>query len=190
MVMKTIADVQAATDAELLAFWNVNDPHHFDAFPEGRASFEIWCLDIVFASTGYGKEEMAVLRDMADRLNPLVKPEAAPSLDRPEESTAARPAPVRTTIHKISDASPSRSSNAEGVSESWGDATISAARLKRDGVSVEFNGVTSAYRSVNEALRELRLPVAKHIRFRGKLKASRDEVFEHEGRRYHFKITD
>lgn len=52
---------------------------------------------------------------------------------------------------------------------------------------VTVNG--NPYRSVFVAFEMLGLPIGKHIKFRGKLKASADEVFEHDGKKYHFKIV-
>ncbi len=45
------------------------------------------------------------------------------------------------------------------------------------------------YRSVFVAFEALGLPVNKHIKFRAKLKLSGDEVFEHEGKKYHFVVV-
>lgn len=42
------------------------------------------------------------------------------------------------------------------------------------------------HRSVAEAFAALGFPMCKHIRFRSKLKASGKEIFEHEGKKYHF----
>jgi hypothetical protein len=85
-----------------------------------------------------------------------------------------------------------RLSNAAGVAASWSDPAVMASRLQRDGVKVTRTDVEGqepqAFRSVNKAFVELGLPVSKHIRFRMKLKASKLEVFEHQGATYKFEI--
>lgn len=96
---------------------------------------------------------------------------------------------------KIS-SSVSKASNSEGVAASWVDSNIRAARLTRDGVSVELDGKNvGVYKSTREAFRNLRLPDNKHIRFRLRLKeAHRDHhgesaTFEHNGKNYVFTIV-
>lgn len=81
-----------------------------------------------------------------------------------------------------------RSSNSLGVALSWQNPDVAKARLIRDGVTVTFEGNTSAYRSTREAFRAFRLPDSVHIRFRLKLKASRKETFEYKGNSYIFEI--
>jgi hypothetical protein len=81
-----------------------------------------------------------------------------------------------------------RRSNALGVSLSWGNPEVRAARLIRDGVTVTVDGVTSAYPSVRQAFRAYRLPDSVHIRFRLKLKSSRKEVFNYKEVDYLFEI--
>lgn len=82
-----------------------------------------------------------------------------------------------------------RASNSAGVAASWARPDVFAARLKRDGVSVTINGATAEYTSTREAFRAYRLPSSKHIRFRMKLKAAGEAVFEWEGKTYLFKIV-
>lgn len=81
-----------------------------------------------------------------------------------------------------------RKSNAEGVANSWRDASVVEARLKRDGVSVEVDGALTEYRSVRQAFNELGLPDSKHIRFRMKLKAAKSAVFTQDGKDFLFNI--
>jgi hypothetical protein len=81
-----------------------------------------------------------------------------------------------------------RSSNSAGVAASWADPEVVAARMQRDGVSVTVDGVTNDFKSTRAAFRHYRLPDSKHIRFRMKLKASREEVFEQNNIKYLFKI--
>lgn len=87
-------------------------------------------------------------------------------------------------------ASKSRASNALGVSASWSDPEVVAARLTRHGVLVEVDGASKEFRSVREAFRQHRLPDSKHIRFRLALKASKHETFEHNGKSYVFTLLE
>jgi hypothetical protein len=83
-----------------------------------------------------------------------------------------------------------RGSNSLGVAISWQDKEVRAARLTRDGVTVTVDGVTTEHQSTRAAFREYRLPDSVHIRFRLKLKASRDEVFNFNGVDYRFKMVE
>jgi hypothetical protein len=83
-----------------------------------------------------------------------------------------------------------RASNSLGVAISWTNPEVKAARLIRDAVTVETpDGNISGYRSTREAFRAFRLPDSVHIRFRLKLKASKDEIFEYNGVKYRFRIA-
>jgi hypothetical protein len=64
------------------------------------------------------------------------------------------------------------------------------ARYTKDRVRVTtLNGLNGIYRSCGAAFEELGLPMSSCIRFRMKLKASRNEVFEHEHVKYLFEIV-
>jgi hypothetical protein len=203
--MKTITEIENATDSQLLSFYNKHNPHKtFDRIGN-RAKFEEWCIETLAEL----EEEAA---DSTGDVTPVVKPVVSAVSDASVFALQAVTAhlnghasPLKTApqaksssvVHRI-DSPPAssnpvadeaaRTSNAARVSASWADAGVAAARLTRDGVNVTVEGVCSSYKSVNEAFRALSLPVQKHIRFRLKLKASRAEVFEHEGKKYHFTI--
>lgn len=83
---------------------------------------------------------------------------------------------------------PVQSSNAAGVSRSWTNESVKAARMHRDNVRVTVNGRESEHKSLRDAFRAYRLPDSKHIRFRQKLKASRVEMFEWDGTPYLFTL--
>uniref|UniRef100_E1T7F2 Uncharacterized protein n=1 Tax=Burkholderia sp. (strain CCGE1003) TaxID=640512 RepID=E1T7F2_BURSG len=87
---------------------------------------------------------------------------------------------------------PGKGFNSAGVAETWGDRDIAAARLNRTSVEVTNvqTGEVRQFRSVRDAFRELKLPDAKHIRFRGLLKASDTGVAEYveSGRTFRFKM--
>ncbi|MEX3930855.1 hypothetical protein AB4Y32_03380 [Paraburkholderia phymatum] len=81
--------------------------------------------------------------------------------------------------------------NPAGVAASWSDEKVRAARLQKNGVKVTFNGETREFRSVKEAFREFRLPIEKHIKFRGVLKASKKEAFTSaKGEVYMFTLVE
>lgn len=82
----------------------------------------------------------------------------------------------------------SHASNAAGVAASWSDPAVHAARLKRDGVTVTFEGKTTTHKSTRDAFRFYRLMDSKHIRFRGILKANRTATYEEGKKSYAFAI--
>lgn len=191
--MKTLSDVQAATDAELLAFWNdnANGGKTFDRMISDRPKFEGWCVELIDELA----QEAAADDNEAESATEVVEPDSGTRalqsmLNQMAGSKVALPkaaAVVSTPNPKPLSATP-RTSNAAGVSASWADAAVSSARLTRDGVNVTLDGKTTTHKSTRDAFRHYRLPDSKHIRFRLKLKASKSELFEHEGVTYHFTI--
>jgi len=97
----------------------------------------------------------------------------------------AQPAPVAVKP---------KSANSLGVAASWADPEVAAARTKRHGVTVTFEGATTDYRSVREAFRHFRLPDSKHIKFRLGLKAAGVATFEWPvkgvAKKYEFKLVE
>lgn len=88
-------------------------------------------------------------------------------------------------------ASPSSATaNSTGVSSSWKDPAVAAARTKRHGVSVNVGGKVDVHKSVLAAFTFYGLPVSKHIRFRGDVKKSGEETFKHNGHEYVFTLVD
>jgi hypothetical protein len=61
-----------------------------------------------------------------------------------------------------------------GISQSWSNPDVRLSRLTHN--AVEVDGVK--YESVRKAFTALGLPDCKHIKFRGKLKASGQETFD------------
>jgi hypothetical protein len=194
--VKTLSDVQAATDAELLSFWNMHADggRTFDSMISDRSKFEGWVMDLILEleleEAGERDEEEAkpavnALQSMINHLNPEQYRK-----DVIKATTTVHKQKIAPTIRKAPEATDpeARSSNAAGVAKSWGDAAVKSARLARDGVNVTIDGKTTTHKSTREAFREYRLPDSKHIRFRLKLKASKNEMFEHEGLTYHFTI--
>lgn len=79
-------------------------------------------------------------------------------------------------------------SNSASIAASWGDSSVKAARLTRNGVTVSVNGKTTEHKSVRAAFAEYSLPDSKHIRFRLKLKEAKTAIFEHNGIQYLFNL--
>lgn len=101
-----------------------------------------------------------------------------------DQQSAPEPEPARER---------GEASNAAGVAASWADPAVKAARTTRNGVTVSLNengADAQEFKSTRAAFEHFNLPDGKHIRFRMKLKASKSEVFEHEGTKYFFKIVD
>ena len=73
------------------------------------------------------------------------------------------------------------------IAESWKNAAVAAARATRHGVRVtDPRGGSGVYRSVHEAFVALNLPLGRHIKFRGQLKAAGSKEFEG----FQFKIVE
>ncbi|MDR5751141.1 MULTISPECIES: hypothetical protein [unclassified Caballeronia] len=79
--------------------------------------------------------------------------------------------------------------NAAGVSRSWANEKVRAARIVKHAVVVTHNGETQTFKSVADAFRSLRLEFSKHIRFRLALKSSGKETFEQGGKMYSFSLV-
>lgn len=77
-----------------------------------------------------------------------------------------------------------------GVAKSWNSEAVRAARLTKHGVTVKAGGKLTEHKSVAAAFKALSLPMPAHIKFRGKLKASGKEIFEHEGKMYAFTLAE
>jgi hypothetical protein len=171
--MKTADEVRAATNKELCAFWNAHHEHIKFYQIDDRDKFEEWCIELI-AEIAEGKFGAGHVENVEDAA-PLAKTPYGPAT---KENVKAATFEVKP-----------RTSNAAGIAASWLNPEVAAARLKRNGTEVTVDGVTTEYKSVAEAFRALTLPVEKHIRFRMRLKASGTEIFEHDGKQYHFKIV-
>ena len=79
--------------------------------------------------------------------------------------------------------------NAAGVSRSWANEKVRAARIVKHGVVVTHNGTIQEFKSVAEAFRQLRLPFEKHIKFRLAVKTKGADIFEHNGAMYSFALV-
>lgn len=85
------------------------------------------------------------------------------------------------------------SGNSESVAASWADEATAKARSTRHHVKVAYGKMkekTETFGSVRKAFHALGLPESKHIRFRGKLKKSGHEVFEHNSETFVFYLVE
>lgn len=124
-------------------------------------------------SSGSSKKAVAASKDKT-------KAKAQPKAERPaktsKEPKQPKPAKEGTTAER----------RCAGISTSWTNETVRAARSRRDGVSVRGHG---KYKSVMAALLALNLPTNKNISFRAKLKADGSAIMEHEGSKFHFTLV-
>lgn len=76
------------------------------------------------------------------------------------------------------------------ISRSWLDKDVRAARSARHSVMVGEQGEKpTEYKSVADAFRQLRLPMEKHIKFRGVVKTDGKATFEHGKKVFTFKLV-
>lgn len=201
--------IREAKTSALITFYNANVPADSAVKKfRDRATAEAKAAAIFEAKKGEAKvKEVAKALDWIDTPEAVVA--ALPTGIHPESvaeqievgawpwpkaadfATAKKAAPV-PSVRSVAraKAEPEKAGNAQGVASSWANVKVREARLTRHGVKVTFNGVTTEYRSVREAFRENRLPDAKHIKFRGQLKASGRESFEFKGKLYLFALCD
>lgn len=81
-------------------------------------------------------------------------------------------------------------SNSDGVATSWLQPETAKKRVTRNHVTVTYAGKTEEFASVRKAFSHLGLPDSKHIRFRGKLKKSGEEIFDNNGEKFIFKLLE
>jgi len=87
----------------------------------------------------------------------------------------SKPSPKKAAALADAKAAPKKDHGPRGekIAASWQDKQVAAARATRNGVRVKApNGGEGNYRSVREAFMILALPLGKHIKFRGALKAA------------------
>lgn len=124
------------------------------------------------------------------------KKAAAPKAKAPAKKAAAKaPAKKAAAAKAEKPAKKPKAEKAEkppvdrsaAVSNSWKNGDVAAARNVKN--KVKCGGVE--YRSVADAFRELKLPMNRHIAFRGELKAAGKATFKNEtdGAKYNFSIV-
>lgn len=99
----------------------------------------------------------------------MAESKAKPKAEKAKPAPAAKPAkPKAEKAPRDPDA------RAVSIARSWTDPAVRAARTER--TQVRVGGVQ--YKSVAEAFRALKLPMAGHIKFRAELKAAKRKVYE------------
>lgn len=166
--MKTIEDVQSASTADLVAFYNSRNPTAQIKKFADRKTAERRCALLL-----PGNEPNADLKAAAAPA-PAPAPKAGPVLGFTKRAVAKKaPAtikPIKKGKAPVKAAKKARTSGSVDLSEAqrklWKDPEIRESRSERSAVSVD--GVE--YKSVRAAFEELELPMSQHIRFRGRLK--------------------
>lgn len=191
--MKTI-NVSSAKTSELLAFYNEHADKPVNKFTNletarRRVTALIETLDFSKKAQAVAKETKAVAKaasKTAKDASALAKTtEATPKA----KNTPAKPG-YEVEHGKDGDkiVPAARKSNAAGIAASWNDIDVREARLHRQGVIVMVGKRASEFNSTAAAFAALGLPMAKHIRFRMKLKAAGKLTFTHAGKDYEFSI--
>lgn len=199
-MFNTVEEIKAAKTAELVAFWNAKSDKPVKKFAD-RATAEKRCISLLAALEALAEDHSNKASEAWEDLNvrpvvhaprqvtvkPEVEEESTEELSD-EEFEAKMKAEIAGGVEKKE-----ARSNSAGIAASWTDKKVFEARMKRDGVSVEWNGVgglhLEEFKSVRAAFAALALPDSKHIRFRMKLKESKVAVFPWAGVDYTFKIV-
>lgn len=222
--MKTLENVQAATLTELAAFYNLHNPEAQIKKFADRKSAERRVMAIVeslaiIEAQGGDQETGALVepKEEAPAPAPVVHKTRAsrqvnagaefvsPNADVPEDEITPEMAAAELELMKAHAANAkSAPKAASGLSLSasialtWLDPNVAAARMTRDGVTVDLQGENEGewltcgedggYKSVAAAFASLKLPMSKHIRFRLKLKKEGAAIFEWAGETYRFQL--
>lgn len=194
-MFKTVEEVKAAKTGDLVAFWNEKADKPVKKFAD-RATAEKRCISLLAAleaiDSAHADNAKTAWED--ENVRPVVHKPRQVAVPAPvveenleeltdEEFEAKMKADMAATVEVKE-----RKSNAEGIAASWNNPDVYAARLKRDGVLVEWNGKSGEFKSVRAAFAALGLPDSKHIRFRMKLKEAKVATFPWVGVDYVFKI--
>lgn len=166
------AQVAAATTAQLVAFFNAHAVKPVSKFAD-RKTAEKRVLALVADMVSQGGFCPCCNEITADRVGVDI------TYAGPEGTAAGR----RNLCHgcgtefnadgsvcKAAAASPNRSA---AIASTWANADVAARRAARNGVRVrDPKGGEGNYRSVRDAFVQLGLPLGRHIKFRGQLKAA------------------
>lgn len=204
----TIAQVEAATTKELVAYWNAHATKAITKFTD-RATAVKRCVDLmmergewneaeeneaeVVVNVEAEKEDEAAaptgnVMDNSEADKNYVWPFAKAGEESAEQLAAKAALEGPKETKPVTRKAPSGASNAAGVAASWNDPAVAAARLTRDGVQVTVGDDVQTFKSTRDAFRALRLMDSKHIRFRGILKAAGTATYTENGKDYLFAI--
>lgn len=200
--MQTIAQIREAATSALVAFYNANVPEEkqIKKFSD-RPTAVARCLKIgVDLNLPENEEELAAEEEAAAQPASMFAQLGGGLTAQQKAATSSLRASGQKVVSgkTVVEGEPSdddeplipfKASNAAGVSASWSNEEVRAARLTRDGVAVSCNGAPeSEHKSTRDAFRHYRLPDSKHIRFRLRLKANGTETFEWGGKKYVFTL--
>lgn len=213
----TIAQIEAATTKELVAYWNGHATKSITKFTD-RATAVKRCVDLMMERGEWDEEQendedpntVAAAEaasnaeaqaevdaevqgenefDASEKDKNFVWPFAKAGEETPEQTAAKAALETPKETKTVTKKAPASGSNSAGVAASWQNPDVAAARLTRDGVRVTFKGADSDFKSVREAFRAFRLMDSKHIRFRGILKANGTATYTENGKDYLFAIV-
>jgi hypothetical protein len=203
----TLENINEVTTKELVAFYNA---HNVDApvakfadrkTAERRVKALLESLAIIATQGGDVEDATAIVepKEPAAKVHKTRKPRevvaqfVSPNADIPEEKiTEAQALEELRLMREASAAKSTAKSSKTGLSlsaaiaASWVDPEVAAKRMTRNGVTVTVNGKSAEFKSVRTAFAELKLPDAKHIRFRMLVKKEGRAIFEHNGQSYLF----
>jgi len=192
----TIETVSEASLKELVTFWNA---HHADKpiskFAD-RKTAERRITELLKrleeSAPAQVETDAPVFKPRAEQ---KPEPEVAGENQKPEDEITEEEAlaEIRAAAAKRKEEAEKKGAKSgltlgDAISKSWEDPEVAAARATRNGVTVTVNGITNEFGSVRKAFAALGLPDSKHIRFRGKLKAAKEMVFDWAGQSYLFKV--
>lgn len=197
-MFNTIEEIKAAKTADLVAFWNAKSDKPVKKFAD-RATAEKRCISLLAVLKALAEEHSKNATEAWEDLNvrPVVhaprQVAVKPEVEEPNEELSDEEFEAKMKAEIAGGATKKEArSNSAGIAASWTDKKVFEARMKRDGVSVEWNGLgghhLEEFKSVRAAFAALALPDSKHIRFRMKLKESKIAVFPWAGVDYTFKI--
>lgn len=218
MTFTTLAQIEAATTKEIIAFYNEHSTKPVTKFTNRATAvlraFDLMCECGLLADSDEAEqadesaskedEANASAEDRKEADKNFVWPfaltstvSAAPKVEEDntdadaeyEKSLAKGEAkPAKTVTKTVTNKTGGYASNSAGVAASWCDPSVAAARLTRDGVSVTFGSDVRTFKSTREAFRAFRLMDSKHIRFRAILKAAKTATYTENGKDYLFAI--
>lgn len=193
-------NVQTATTAELVAFYNAHAEKPVKRFSDRKtAERRVTELMARVAADQARNNVNNVEQLLAEGRCPLCGGDASSQTGNGPQGTAkgdneafcheccgAYDATTGAKRKPYGSSAPS-ATRSEAIAESWKDPAVAAARAKRYKVYADGQ----LYKSVPEAFRALKLPMSKHIAFRGALRdaATGVLVFKHGDREVKFELA-
>ncbi len=164
-----IMDVKKATMKELVDAYNVKASKPVKRFAD-RATAEKRVLAVLNGEPQPVVEEKAAAPIITTTSEENDMAKATKKTSKSKTTKATKPANATKTKAEKKVAA----SRSEATANSWANKRVAKDRSVKNKVTVDGK----EYNSVLDAFKKLKLPVGKHIRFRGELKAAGNKVFE------------